>query len=294
MQIRSWLCSLMLFSAPLLAQDSIGELREILNSELAHESAVVISAPVLSLQEGTITTSKYASIKDMISRLDQCRDDEITSTRTEEADLVTIAFSCRKENAELVSTEVLITQSEGQSRILRYQEMVLSERIVTPTELSRVIFSKNLDSVSLTQNVSPGVRTLITMAKVGVPVALSFKAATVFAPNRTDWQKHFIAGALISGATILTSEGLLRSYNKRTGNQMSDVKISMMTSLAGLVASMGAGISKELYDKYTGRGYPEVNDALYTAAGGLMVSATVAIPVELIFRSRKHSSGQRF
>ncbi len=75
---------------------------------------------------------------------------------------------------------------------------------------------------------------------------------------------------------------------------MSDVKISMMTSLAGLVASMGAGVSKELYDKYSGRGHPEVNDALYTAAGGMMVSATVVIPIELIFRSRKPQAGKRF
>ena len=33
-----------------------------------------------------------------------------TITKTEEVDLVTIAFSCRKENSELVSTEVLISQ----------------------------------------------------------------------------------------------------------------------------------------------------------------------------------------
>ena len=293
MRFRPWLCGMMLFSSPLMAQDPLDELREILQTELSQESAQEATETVLQYGEGTISTTKFASMKEILARLDQCRRDEIISTRTEEADLLTIAFSCRKENAELISAEVLITQKEGRSQVVRYQEMVLNERIVTPEELSRIILSPKLDLVDASQNVSPGVRTLLAMAKVGVPVALSFKAATVFSPVRTDWQKHFIAGALISGATVLTSEGLIRAYNKRNGYQMSDMKINMMTSLAGLVASMGAGVSKELYDKYTGRGHPEVNDALYTAAGGMMVSATVAIPVELIFRSRKQHVGKR-
>lgn len=294
MRFRPWLCGLMLFSSPLMAQDSLVELRELLQTELSHESAQEASESVLQYREGTVSTTKYASMKEILERLDQCRRDEIIGHRTEEADLLTIAFSCRKENSELMSAEVLISQKEGRSQVLRYQEMVLNERIVAPEELSRTILSPKLDLVDVNQNVSPGVRTLLALAKVGVPVALSFKAATVFSPVRTDWQKHFIAGALISGATILTSEGLIRSYNKRNGYQMSDVKINMMTSLAGLVASMGAGVSKELYDKYSGRGHPEVNDALYTAAGGMMVSATVVIPIELIFRSRKQQTGKRF
>ena len=171
--------------------------------------------------------------------------------------------------------------------------MVLRERNLSPNQFTRMFMNQDFESVHINQNISPGVRTLLAIAKVGVPVALSFKAATVFSPVRRDWQKHFIAGALISGATILTTEGLIRSYNKRHGYQMSDIKINMMTSLAGLVASMGAGVSKELYDKYTGRGYPEVNDALYTAAGGSMVSLTVAIPIELIFRNRRQQARPR-
>jgi hypothetical protein len=149
------------------------------------------------------------------------------------------------------------------------------------------MLSENIQVMTKYQNPSPGMSALLVLAKVGVPLSLSFRTAKLIAPTRTDWQKHFIAGSIISGATILSTQGLIRTYNIKHGTQMSEFKINLLSSLAGLLCSVTAGISKEVYDRFSGKGHPEVNDALYTAAGGAMISISVVIPLELIFKSKK-------
>ena len=264
-----------LCSLPVFASDPLLELKDIFESERygTHE-------------EGALVLSKEQVTQEVIQSVSNCEGKSYSSEKQIEGDITTYAYTCKSPSNDLITSEVFVSNKSGRPELVSYQEIQLNSREMTLGDFDSLFLNSVIQSAPLNHPVSPGIRTLTTFAKVGVPVYLSFKMAKVISPIRTDWQKHFIAGALISGATILTSEGLIRAINKKRGVQFSDVKTDMLTSVAGLVASIGAGIAKEVYDKYTGRGFAEKEDAIYTAGGGFMVSATVAIPIELIFRSR--------
>jgi hypothetical protein len=291
MKLRPWLLSLLVLSTPVLADSNIFELEDVLRSEL--ESAPLAKGvskfnTQAKDQEGTTTTNKATSIREMLSTLGSCKEQAmIASDKQTSEDMTTISFACRREGNEIISAEVLIQEENGTSKVVSYQEMVMEERPMTPAQMTNMVLNYDMNQLDSHRSVSPGVRTLFTLAKVGVPVYLSFKLAKVLSPVRTDWQKHFIAGAIISGVTVLTAEGLIRAIAKRNGYHPTNLQMNLMTSFAGLLGSMAAGVSKELYDKYSGKGHPEVADAVYTAAGGASVAFTVAIPIEAIFRTRR-------
>ena len=199
---------------------------------------------------------------------------------------MTIAFACRTSETIITTSEVLISTEGDSPKVVSYQKLEFEERQLPPSVMLNIIAKSDIQSVSAFDSVSPGVRTLLTLAQVGIPVALSFKTAKVLAPDRTDWQKHFIAGAIISGATILTTQALLRTYARKHGYNFSDTKIPLLSSLAGLLTSIVAGGGKETYDSMSGRGTPEFKDVMYTAAGGAMVSFGVVIPLDRLFRRR--------
>ena len=238
--------------------------------------------------EAVLLTEGASVTTEIQNSLNTCKSsDQIQTKREENEGTVTIAFSCRLPEHEILTSEVLISTEDGAPKLAGYQEMKFEEKEIPPS----VMLSMDpvqMESVSYTDDVSPGVSTLLTLAKVGIPVALSFKTAKVIAPTRTDWQKHFIAGAIISGVTVLTTEGLLRTFFRNRGVQLSETKITLISSLAGLLMSVVAGASKELiYDKYLGLGTPDINDALHTVEGGAMVSITFAIPLDFLFRHRR-------
>lgn len=286
MKFKRCLCLALLISMPVLADNNLIELEEILLTEL--ESTSELKSSFISEHDGTTNTNKVNSIQEMLSSLGSCKEeDEIVSDKQSTDEITIIAFACRRGESEIISAEVLIREENGISKILSYQEMIMEERTMSPDQLTNLAFNYDLARVNSFAPVSPGVRTLFTLAKVGVPVFLSFKFAKLIAPSRTDWQKHFIAGAIISGVTVLTAEGLIRTIARRNGYNFSNLQMNLMTSFAGLIGSMAAGISKELYDKYSGKGTPEISDAVYSAAGGAFVGLTITIPIESIFRIRR-------
>jgi hypothetical protein len=244
---------------------------------------------------GTTDTTRTISYREVLSRIQDCQNahsDEAeinkVARKTHTSEFTTYAFSCRIPGNEIVSSEVMISNQGAQPEVVSYQELRFEEKAVNREQLLRTMMLS--DSMNFQSNAaaSPGINTLITLAKVGVPVALSFKAAKILSPVRTDWQKHYIAGAFISGATILTAEGILHLLNHRRGWGMSNTKINLLSSFAGLLSSIAAGAAKELiWDQRMGRGHPEFKDALYTAAGGASVSLTVAIPLEKLFGRRR-------
>jgi hypothetical protein len=238
-------------------------------------------------EDASYIIGKAKSLREIIAALKRCKKSLKNSLFSETHEHRSYAFSCHLPNNQIFTAEILIKADEARPFILSYQEMIFSHSILSKESLRPLMLNSSLQSINNFQNPSPGISALLALAKVGVPLSLTFKTAKLIAPTRSDWQKHFIAGSMISGFTILTTEGLLRSYNIKHGSQLSDFKINLLSSLAGLLCSVTAGISKEVYDRFTGSGQPEVNDAIYTAAGGAMISISVVIPIELIFRSKK-------
>jgi hypothetical protein len=104
--------------------------------------------------------------------------------------------------------------------------------------------------------------------------------------QKTDWQKHYIAGTLAGGITILTTRGILKFIAKKKNFHISERKMTYISSMAGLLISLLAGAGKEIYDT-TGRGNPEWQDAMFTAAGGAMISIFYAIPFGRWFREMR-------
>jgi len=77
--------------------------------------------------------------------------------------------------------------------------------------------------------------------------------------SQVDNQKHFIAGASISGLTYASTYAITKNKNKAT--------------IYSLLASTGAGVLKELHDiKTTGF---DSKDLLYTSLGGASVTITI-------------------
>jgi hypothetical protein len=283
-------------TTPVLAQDPLDELEEILLTELSSTQAgtqkTFTSANIDEM--GTSNVSKSSSLSEILLRLKQCQENQqIESSKQENVDSITIAFACRTVSNEIITSEVFIDKKNASSKVMSYQELTFEEQVLPPEVLLNIMVKNDYVSISTYDSVSPGMRVLMSLAKVGIPVALSFKTAKILAPNRTDWQKHFIAGAIISGATVLTTEALLRTFARNHGYHFSDTKITILSSLAGLLTSIVAGIGKEAYDRFSGRGVPEFRDAAYTAAGGAMVSFTVIIPLDRIFRSRRNNRRPR-
>jgi hypothetical protein len=189
------------------------------------------------------------------------------------------AFSCNLSDNELFSAEVVFKENNGQLELQNYQSLTLTKQEVTEKVLRSMMLDENLSVVNPTHNISPGMKALFNLAKVGVPVYLTFKTAKLIAPTRTDWQKHLIAGSIISGVTVLTAQALISTNNNQRLSKLTDNQINLIASFSGLIASFAAGVSKELRDKWTGKGTPDKMDALYTGLGGSMVSFTVAIPL---------------
>lgn len=284
----AFLISLLLFSSPIYANDHINELEEILLAEIADSPATnkKFSHHRTVDEEGSVAVSKSTSMKEILEGLHECIDQEVIKTEKQAGPgYVTIAFACRTSENVITTSEVLVSTENNTQKVVSYQKLEFEEREIPPSVLLNIIAKSDMESIRAFDNVSPGIRTLLTLAKVGIPVALSFKAAKILAPDRTDWQKHFVAGAIISGATILTTQMILRTYARTRG--WSDTKINILSSLAGLITSIAAGAGKEIYDRASGRGTPEFRDAMYTAAGGAMVSFAVVIPLDRLFRRRR-------
>lgn len=278
-------CFMLSLSIPLWADENLLELETIIQDQLMDSQTKLHQS---SDQEGTFAVTKEASMQEMLVSLDDCKDKEAIRTNKQVGpDVMTIAYSCRNSKQEIITSEVFISTRGERPEILSFQELKFQERELPPSVMLNIIAKSDFESINASEQVSPGIRTILTIAKVGIPVALSFKTAKILFPTRSDWQKHFIAGAVISGATVLTTQGLIRTVAKKRGYHLSDLKINLLSSVAGLLASTAAGASKELYDRYSGRGTPEFRDALYTAAGGAMVSFTVVIPLESLFRSQR-------
>ena len=298
MRFRPWLLSLLLVSMPLFADSNILELEEVLHAELQsvpkNKRVAKTNTSSLIEHEGTTPTNKASSIQEILATLGSCKDQAmIASDKQTNMNMTTISFACRRQGKEIISAEVLIKEQNGVFEILSYQEMVLEEQVMTRFQMTNLIVNYDLDELNHDWRVSPGVRTLFTLAKVGVPVLLSFKFAKVLSPARIDWQKHFIAGAIVSGVTVLSSRGLIKAIAKRNDYRPTNLQMDLMSSFAGLIASMAVGFSKELYDNFSGKGTPELSDAVYTTAGGFSVAFTVAIPFEYIFR-RSNPTPEKF
>lgn len=271
------------------ADDNIIELEEIVQAEILNGEDHSLHFINTNIDEaGSTLINKSASMYEILDDINKCKKADVIQTdKIIDIDSFTIGFACRSSEGVINTSEVLVSITEEEPKIIRYQKLEFEEHDIQPSAMSNFMAGSEIESVSVFEKISPGMRTLLTFAKVGIPVLLSFKTGKILAPERSDWQKHFIAGAIISGATILTTEGLLRTFARSRGYDFSNRKINLLSSLAGLLSSIAAGIGKEFYDRVSGKGVPESRDALYTAAGGAMVSLTVVIPIDRIFRSRR-------
>lgn len=290
MRISFIISLLLIFSGSLKANDHIDELEDILHSELASipASAKKKFAEPIGDQEGSTLVSKTISMNEILASLHECAGNELVKTEKQVAPgFSTIAFACRTGVNVITTSEVLVATDGDSPKVVSYQKLEFEESNIPPSVMLNIIAKSDVKSITIQDQLSPGIRTLLMLAKVGIPVALSFKTAKILAPDRTDWQKHFMAGAIISGATIITAQGLLRTYARNRGYHWSDTKIDLLSSLAGLITSIAAGAGKEVYDRVSGNGTPEFRDAMYTAGGGAMVSFAVAIPLDRLFKPRR-------
>lgn len=222
------------------------------------------------LEKKSFNHRAYLEIQDGLLR---CKDQVTITSGTEIGSTYkAISFSCRTHDSEILVSESLVhTDKEGNKTIESYQEIRFVEKILTPQAYLKLLDNFDKEIVSTKDEATPGLRTLGTFARVGIPVALAIRASKVVAPNRGDWQRHFIAGSLISGVTILGTRGITRFIARKRGVQFSERKVALISSMAGLMVSLIVGGGKEIYDR-TGRGSPEFRDAFFTAAGGAFVS----------------------
>ncbi len=284
-----------MFHSQALADETLNELTSIIQSELKQGKDVVRDFSN-SEQEmiGSSTITKSVSLQEILKRIQDCEKAE--SVRDTGKGFINFAFSCRVSQNEISTSEVFVSTEGETPQVISYQEMQFEEKPIDREQLlTTMMMSPALETYHMDNNASPAIKALLVLAKVGAPVCLSFKAAKILSPARKDWQKHYIAGAMISGLTILTSEGIIRTLNSKRGWGLSEAKINLLSSFAGLLSSIAAGAAKELiWDKALGRGQPEFKDALYTAAGGASVSVTVAIPLEKLFGGRRARVSQPF
>jgi hypothetical protein len=235
--------------------------------------------------EGSTSLSKDQSLSEMLISLDKCKFNDSIKTHTEEYDDHKVfSVSCRTDEKTILVSESLINRAENKSAsVVSFQEMTFEEKTIYPKEYYKLLSEYDYEKVSTNKEATPGLRTLGTFAHVGLPVVLAFRTSRILAPDRLDWQKHFIAGSIISGVTILTAQGILRFIARRRGVHMSETKIRIISSIAGLMMGLVVGGGKEVYDRVSGRGTPEFKDAMFTAAGGAFVSMFFAIPFGRLF-----------
>ncbi len=265
--ILSMVLSAMVHASP-------NDLEDILHSELSNTEV------------SDISVSKISSLQEMIDSLEACKERDIIFHEEDYGDYTSYAFGCHMDNTDLTTAEILVNKNNQGEKIISYQELSFNHYPMNAYQFNSLFLSLQFASVTSSQSVTPGIRALFSLAKVGVPVGLSFKAAKIVSPVRLDWQKHYIAGAIISGVTILSSDVLIMSSNNPRIRQMSDFQKDMLCSVAGLIGSIMAGVTKEVRDKVTGLGHPEVNDALYTAAGGASVALTFTIPIASLLKPK--------
>ncbi len=283
------------FQAQALADETLKELTTLIQADLSlgHQEVRDFSG---SSEEvvGSTPVTKAVSLQEILKKINECNIPK--TVRETGSGFINFAFSCREAENEISTSEVFVSTEGDTPQVISYQELRFEEKPIDREQLLKtMMLSPEIETYRMDNNASPAIKALLVLAKVGIPVSLSFKAAKILSPARKDWQKHYIAGALISGLTILTSEGIIRTLNSKRGWGLSEAKINLLSSFAGLLSSIAAGAGKELiWDKAMGKGNPEFKDALYTAAGGASVSFTVAIPFEKLFGRKRMSVSPPF
>lgn len=269
---------LLLYSFHLSANSDLALLEEIVRAQILSQTKIKTVLPHPD-SPGSTVISQDASMNEILESVERCRNEKSLVTDVSEGEeFRNISFSC-KIDKEIVLTETLVTH---ENKIESYQEMTFREKLLYPQEYMKLLESYDVELTEISEESSSGLKNLGTFTRLGIPVALSFKASKILAPTRTDWQKHFITGSLIGGVTILTTRGIMKFFAKKRSFHISERKLTYISSIAGLMVSLLGGGGKELYDR-TGRGTPEWRDAMFTAAGGAMVSMFYAIPFGRIF-----------
>lgn len=279
---------ILLICSHAFANADLYELEGIIQSEMSGRKSIKTVPDV----EGSVSLSKDQSLSEMLISLDKCKFNESIKTHTEEYDDHKVfSVSCKTDEKTILVSESLIAKTTNSSNksvssspsVVSFQEMTFEEQTIYPKDYYKLLSEWDYEKVSTKDDATPGLRTLGTFAHVGLPVVLAFRTSRILAPDRLDWQKHFIAGSIISGVTILTAQGIIRFIARRKGIHMSETKIRIISSIAGLIMGIAVGGGKEIYDRVSGRGTPEFRDAMFTAAGGAFVSMFFAIPFGRIF-----------
>lgn len=188
MRFRPWLLSLLLVSMPLFADSNILELEEVLHAELQsvpkNKRVAKTNTSSLIEHEGTTTTNKASSIQEILATLGSCKDRAMfASDKQTNMNMTTISFACRRQGKEIISAEVLIKEQNGVFEILSYQEMVLEEQVMTRFQMTNLIVNYDLDELNHDWRVSPGVRTLFTLAQLGFPFCFHLNLQKSFLPQ---------------------------------------------------------------------------------------------------------------
>ena len=281
------LMSMLLSMTHVYANSDIKQLETILENEL---SQLPVNTELSEDFVGSSGASKSDSIRTMMNSLQHCQNQtEMKTESTSGMGFKTIAVSCRDANSELSTSEFTIRSDEnGQPTIAHYQELKFEEKPILPSVHLNIMASPDLEIVRLKDAPSAGIRALLSIAKVAVPMSLSLKTAKVLFPTRSDWQKHFVAGAIMSGATVLIAETIVRRRAKEKGEKPSELKVALISSLSGLLFSMAIGGIKEWSDSTNPKKHStDWQDFLYTAAGGAFVSVSYAIPLNNLFYKKR-------
>lgn len=265
---------LLLLSLSAFANSDMDYLEQVVRDNHSGEKSFFMSPDV----NGSQIVSKDMSMNEMLSTIEMCKQNETLKTASEEGDgFKSVSFSC-KVGKEIVVTESMIEEET----ITSFQEMRFEERLIDPQVYYKLLQNSEIEKVSTKDYATTGLKTLGTFARIGIPVLLAFKTSKILAPDRIDWQKHFIAGSIVSGVTILTAQGIMKFIAKKRGVEISERKAVVIASMAGFLMSVVVGGAKEFRDQ-RGFGTPEFRDAVFTAAGGAMVSIFYAIPFGRIF-----------
>lgn len=267
---------LFLISLSAFANSDMDYLEQIVRDNHSGEKSFLRTPDI----NGSQNVSRDTSMNEILTTIELCKQNETLKTASEEGDgFKSVSFSCK------VGDEIVVTESMVEDdSVTSFQEMRFEERLIDPQSFYKLLKNSEIEKVSTKDNATTGLKTLGTFARIGLPIILAFKTSKILAPDRIDWQKHFIAGSIISGVTILTAQGIMK-FAKKRGTEVSERKTIVIASMAGFLMSVVVGGAKEIRDM-RGFGTPEFRDAVFTAAGGAMVSIFYAIPFGRIFGKR--------
>jgi len=144
-----------LFQSSALANETLNELSELIQSNLQDSSKIhnITSLPTDVI--GTTETNKQISLTEVLSRINECKNREdsahpenIQANRESGSDFTIYAFSCRVPGSEIVTSEVFVSNLNSTPEVVSYQEMRFEESPINRDQMLKTMMLGQTETVA--------------------------------------------------------------------------------------------------------------------------------------------------